>query len=277
MVDLFFHERDPFSPIKYSYPVQQVIHHERSEVQEILVLECSHFGRVLALDGVVQLTEADEFIYHEMLTHVALHAHPKPENVLIIGGGDGGALREVAKHGQVKRIDLVEIDPRVIEVSERFLPFVASSFGDPRVKVYHNDGANFLQQEHRGYEVIVIDCTDPVGPAQSLFTDEFFNSALNRLTLDGILVSQTESLHFHRQFVADVQRRLSSAFTIADLYTVSLATYAGNWWTFSIGSTRHNPRVQARKCEVTTRYYSDDVHTHAFLPKSLYQELICEK
>ena len=117
MDDVLFHERDPFSPIRYAYKARQVIHQEQSEFQDILVLDCVHFGRVLALDGVVQLTESDEFIYHEMLAHVALHAHPRPENVLIIGGGDGGTLREVAKHESVKRIDLVELDPCVVAVA----------------------------------------------------------------------------------------------------------------------------------------------------------------
>ena len=274
MDDVLFLERDPFSPIRYAYKAQQVVHREQTEFQEILVLDCAHFGRVLVLDGVVQLTESDEFFYHEMLTHVALHAHPQPENVLIIGGGDGGTLREVAKHSPVKIIDLVELDHRVVEVSRQYLPTVAASFDDPRLSMACMDGATFLQQSDRRFEVIIIDCTDPVGPAEGLFSDEFFADAINRLTPDGILVVQTESLHFHRSFVADVQRRLSQLFAIADLFTVSLATYAGNWWTFSIGSKRYDPREQARKCEVPTRYYSDDVHTHSFLPKSLYEKLM---
>ena len=274
MDDLLFSERDPFSPIKYTYQMQQVIHREQSEFQEILVFDCAHFGRVLVLDGVVQLTESDEFFYHEMLAHVALHAHPQPENVLIIGGGDGGTLREVAKHSPVKRIDLVELDHRVVEVSRQYLPNVAASFADPRLSMAYMDGAAFLQQSNRNYEVIIIDCTDPVGPAEGLFSDSFFTDAINRLAPEGILVVQTESLHFHRPFVADVQRRLSQLFAIADLFTVSLATYAGNWWTFSIGSKRYDPRKQARKCEVPTSYYSDDVHTHSFLPKSLYEKLM---
>jgi spermidine synthase len=274
MDDLFFVERDPFSPIRYTYQVQQVIHSEQSEFQEILVFDCAHFGRVLVLDGVVQVTSRDEFIYHEMLTHVALHAHPQPENVLIIGGGDGGTIREVAKHKLVKRIDLVELDRRVVEVSRQFLPAVATSFDDPRLNMVFMDGAMFFQQSMQTYDVIIIDCTDPVGPAESLFSDSFFADAVHRLTPDGILVIQTESLHFHRSFVADVQRRLSQLFDIVDLFTVSLATYAGNWWTFSIGSKKHDPRHQARICEVPAKYYSDDVHAHSFLPKSLYKKLI---
>ena len=271
---LLFHETDPIAPIKYVYRVQNVLHRERSEIQEIVVLESEYFGRILVLDGVVQLTEKDEYLYHEMLTQVALHAHPSPETVLIIGGGDGGTLREVAKHSAVKSIDFVEIDERVIEVSKQFLPTVATSFDDRRLRIAAMDGAKFLDQTEHSFDVIIIDSTDPVGPAKALSTTEFFSNAHRRLSPTGILVAQTESLHFHREFVADVQRRLSQVFGIVDLYTAPLATYAGNWWTFSIASKRYEPRKQARSCEVSTEHYSDDVHGHAFLPKSLYEKLI---
>jgi len=274
MDDLLFLERDPFSPIRYAYKARQLVHREQSEFQDIVVLDCAHFGRVLALDGVVQLTESDEFVYHEMLSHVALHAHPRPENVLIIGGGDGGALREAARHDAVKSIDLVELDRRVVEVARQFLPTVATSFDDPRASVHQMEGAAFLRQSDRAFEVIIVDSTDPVGPAEGLFSDGFFADAARRLAPDGIFVAQTESLHFHREFVADVQRRLSHVFDIVDLYTAPIATYAGNWWTFSIASKKHDPRVQARRCEVPTRYYFDDVHGHAFLPRSLYRRLV---
>lgn len=271
---LLFSEADPIAPIKYVYRVQNVLHRERSEIQEIMVLESEYFGRILVLDGVVQLTERDEFLYHEMISQVALHAHPSPETVLIIGGGDGGTLREVAKHSAVKSIDLVEIDERVIEVSKQFLPTVATSFDDRRLRISGMDGAKFLDQTEQSFDVIIIDSTDPVGPAQALSTTEFYSNACRRLSPTGFLVAQTESLHFHREFVADVQRRLAQLFSIVDLYTVPLATYAGNWWTFSIASKRHEPRKQARSCEVSTEHYSDDVHGHAFLPKSLYEKLI---
>lgn len=275
-MDVLFFERDPFSPIRYVYEVQRILYHEQSEIQDILVLESTHFGKILVLDGVVQLTEKDEYMYHEMLAQVVLHAHPKPEAVLIIGGGDGGTLREVSKLNLVRKIVLVEIDPTVIEVSKLFLPTVATAFDDPRLTVLHMDGAKFLEQTKQRFDVIIIDSTDPVGPAQVLFTDEFFARALSRLTANGMFVAQTESLHFHRSFIIDVQHRLSKLFNIVDLYTVSLASYAGNWWTFSIASRRFNPKIQTRICEVPTRYYSDDVHAHAFLPESLYQKLIRE-
>ena len=271
---LLFPEKDPIAPIRYVYAVRSILHEERSDFQEIAVLDSEYFGRILVLDGVIQLTERDEFFYHEMLTQVPLHAHPDPRNVLIIGGGDGGSLREVAKHDAVASIDLVEIDERVIEVSKQYFPTVATSYGDSRLTVAATDGAEFLKQTRKAYDVIIIDSTDPVGPARALSTSGFFTDAFNRLSADGMLAAQTESLHFHRDFVADVQNRLSQVFPIVDLYTVPLATYAGNWWTFSIASKRHDPRKQAQACSVPTRHYADDVHAHSFLPASVYQRLV---
>jgi spermidine synthase len=276
MQDVVFIERDPFSPIRYAYEVEGQLHRERSQFQEILVLDLAHFGRALVLDGVIQLTERDEHIYHEMLTQVVLHSHPSPESVLIIGGGDGGSLREVAKHETVTRIDLVELDPKVVEVCRRFLPTVATSFDDPRLSITNTDGAQFLKQADQRYDLVIVDCTDPVGPAQALSTREFFADCLRCLKPEGMFVAQTESLHFHRHFVADVQRHLSQLFPIADLYTAALATYAGNWWTFSVGSMGRDPRTQARMCQVPARYYSDDVHAQSFLPGSLYRKLMQE-
>jgi spermidine synthase len=276
MQDLVFIERDPFSPIRYAYRVKAQLHREQSWFQEILVLDLAHFGKALVLDGVVQLTERDEYIYHEMLTQVALHSHPSPESVLIVGGGDGGSLREVAKHKTVTGIDLVELDPKVVEVCRQFLPAVAAAFDDPRLTMTHADGARFLKQADQRYDLVIVDCTDPVGPAQALSTREFFADCARCLKPEGMVVAQTESLHFHRHFVADVQRLLSEVFPIADLYTAALATYAGNWWTFSVGSKSRDPRMQARVCQVPARYYSDDVHAHSFLPGSLYRKLMQE-
>ena len=276
MQDLVFIERDPFSPIRYTYEVKGQLHREQSQFQEILVLDLAHFGRALILNGVIQLTERDEHIYHEMLTQVVLHAHPSPESVLIVGGGDAGSLREVAKHETMTSIDLVELDPKVVEVCRQFLPALATSFDDPRLSVTHTEGARFLKQAEQQYDLIIVDCTDPVGPAQALSTREFFADCADRLKPEGMVVAQTESLHFHSHFVADVQRHLAEVFPLADLYTAALATYAGNWWTFSVGSKSRDPRTQARACQVPARYYSDDVHAQSFLPRSLYRKLMQE-
>lgn len=273
----FFQEKDPFAPIEYCYKVEEILCSRKTKRQELLIFRSPYFGRVLVLDGVVQLTERDEHFYHEMLAQVALHAHPSPHSVLIIGGGDGGTLREVLKHEVMERALVVELDKEVIEASKEFFPALAAGFNDPRTQIVEMGGAEFLAATKEKFDLITVDSTDPVGPAKSLFTSQFFSSAFSVLKADGIFVAQTESLYFHRDFVRDVQRRLAQKFSLVDLYTVPLATYAGNWWTYSIASKLHNPREVLRKCEVFTRYYSEDVHRHAFLPRSLYQKLMYNK
>jgi spermidine synthase len=272
--DDLFRESDPFSPIIYTYKISGVLYSGKSQYQEIQVLDSLEFGKILVLDGVVQLTECDEFFYHEMLAHVALHAHQRPENVLIIGGGDGGTLREVTKHEQVKKIQLVELDNEVIEISKRYFPSLSTGFSDTRVKVKEMDGSLFVKDTTEKYDVVIVDSTDPVGSARNLFSEQFFSDVHSVLGEDGILVIQTESLHFHRQFVKEIQEKLGRIFKIAGLYTVPLATYAGNWWTFSIASKKYEPDMPSRKLAVSAKYYDEQVHKNAFLPDSVYKRLM---
>ncbi len=274
MANTRFFEKDPFSPIQYVYPLSQRLLSVKGRFQKIEVLESPYFGKMLALDGVVQFTERDEFFYHEMLAHVALHAHPSPSKVLIIGGGDGGALKEVLKHSVVREATLVEIDSEVTEVSRSFFPDFAWAFEDPRTRVVMTDGSSFLTQHGGSYDVIIVDSTDPTGFAQSLFTDSFFASVASALAGKGIFVAQTESLHFHLAFIREVQTRLAARFRWVDLFTQSLATYAGNWWSFSIASDAYDPRQLRRTVEVPTRYYCEEVHRHCFLPVGLRQKLM---
>lgn len=269
-----FQEKDPFSPIKYGYEIEEIICKRKTKHQELMVFRNPHFGKVMVLDGVVQVTERDEHFYHEMLAQVAMHAHPAPRNVLIIGGGDGGTLREVLKHDLVEKALVVELDFGVVEASKEFLPTLSSGFSDPRTQVIEADGAVFLARTTIKFDLIISDATDPVGPATSLYTNSLFANVFSALKDGGIYVAQTESLHFHREFVRDFQNRLRQTFKIVDLYTAPLTTYAGNWWTFSVGSKAHNPREILRKCQVPTRYYDEEVHHHAFLPPRLYQKLM---
>jgi len=274
MTDLQFHETDPFAPIHYVYDVEEIVCSRRTEYQQLLIFKSRYFGKVLVLDGVVQLTERDEHFYHEMLTHVALHAHPRPADVLIIGGGDGGSLREVLKHKTVKRVQMVELDRGVIDASKEFLPTLSTGFTDPRAHVLETKGEEFLARTRDKFDLVIMDSTDPVGPAASLFTNECLANAASTLKDDGMFVAQTESLHFHLDFIRDVQQKLARFFKIADLYSAPLATYGGNWWTFSIASKAHDPRELQRRCEISTRYYAKDVHHQAFLPLSLRRKLI---
>lgn len=271
---LKFFERDPYAPIQYVYDVDRVLHRSTSRFQEILVVENPHFGRMLILDGVVQITERDEFFYHEMLVHVVMHAHPNPVSVAVIGGGDGGAVREVLKHETVKKVFFIEIDREVIDVSRAYFPSVASGVDDSRVEIRCMDGAEFVKGRSGDIDVVIVDSTDIIGFAKSLFSVEFFKAVKECLGDDGMFVTLSESLHFHREMVVEVQEALRLIFPTVDLYTASLSTYAGNWWTFSTASKTLSPREIRRDVRVKTRFYSEEIHRQAFLPPQLYRQLM---
>jgi spermidine synthase len=248
------------------YDVEKVLHKSRSGFQEILVIENPYFGKMLILDGVVQITERDEFFYHEMLVHVVMQAHPHPARVVVIGGGDGGAVREVLKHDTVKKLFFVEIDREVIEVSRTFFPSVASGADDDRVEIKCMDGAEFVKARSGDIDVVIVDSTDIIGFAKSLFSVEFFKSVKDCLSDEGMFVTLSESLHFHREMVVEVQEALRLIFPVVDLYTAPLSTYPGNWWTFSTASKKLSVREIRREVRASTRYYSDEIHLQSFLP-----------
>ncbi len=277
MKDVFFVERDPYAPIRHQYPVSRVLHEEKSEYQEILVLESPHFGKLLVLDGVVQLDERYEFMYHEFIAHVPLYAHPDPQEVLIIGGGDGGTLREVLKHESVKRAVLVDIDRRVIEVSKEFFPTLSSGFDDPRAIVINEDGYKYVQECEGEFDVVIVDSTDPVGFAHVLTTEDFFRFVHRALKEDGIFTAQTESLHYHLEMVVRIQKSLKKVFPVVDLYTSVVPIYAGYWWTYSIASKKHPVREPSREVKVSTKIYSEQMHRYAFLPEDFYKKILEEK
>jgi len=272
-----FFEKDPYAPIQYVYEVEKILYKGKSEFQEIMVIENPHFGKMLILDGVVQITEKDELFYHEMLTHVAMHAHPNPKKVIVIGGGDGGAVREVLKHESVEKVYFVEIDEEVINVSRKYFPTVACGVDDKRVEIKCMDGAEFVKARAGDIDAVIVDSTDIIGFAKSLFTVEFFKSVKDSLTDEGMFVTLSESLHFHKDIVVDVQEAMKLIFPIVDLYTAPLATYAGNWWTFSAASKKHDLRKMRRPYTIDTKYYSDEIHGQAFLPPKMYEKLLQRK
>ena len=266
-------ESDPFSPIEYIYKNLTLLHEEQSEYQTVQIYEHPFFGRMLVLDGVVQLTQRDEHFYHEMIVHVPMHAHPDPKLVLVIGGGDGGSIREVLRHPSVESVVLVDIDSRVADVVAEWIPSVGGTHVDSKVESHAQGGAAFLASDERRFDVIVIDSTDPVGPATELFEVEFYAKAFQRLSDDGIIVTQSESLHFHADFVGTVQQRMAEHFPVVDCYTQAIATYAGNWWTFSIASKGLDVRADARAPIDGLRYYDADVHRGAFLPRRILDQV----
>lgn len=264
--------------LELSCEVRAVLHSETTPYQQLAVLDTVTYGRMLVLNGAIQTTIVDEFTYHELIAHVPLCAHPDPQRLLIIGGGDGGAVREALKHPSVQRVDLVEIDGRVVEASRRFLPELAAGLDDPRVNVLVADGIAHVQGHQGAYDVIIVDSTDPVGPAIGLFSPEFYAAVRRALTAEGILVAQTESPFFNRSLIARAYGAVSSIFPRSGLYWGVVPTYPSGMWTFTAGSLAHDPsRPQAGRAaslKGKTKYYTEAVHQAAFALPPFVRELL---
>ncbi len=270
-----FTERAPYAPVEYLYDVEEILYKGKSQFQEIMVVRNPFYGKMLILDDVVQMTERDEFFYHEMLTHIVMQAHPRPGKVIVIGGGDGGVVREVLKYRSIKKVYFVEIDEEVINISRRFFPAVSSGVDDPRVEIKIMDGADFVAKRKKGdIDAVIIDSTDIIGFARTLFTPEFFESVRNCLTDRGMFVTHTESLHFHKDMVIEIQEALKRVFPLVDLYTAAIATYPGNWWAFAVASKGKTPREVRNTAKIKTKYYSNEVHQQSFMPVGLYEKLM---
>jgi spermidine synthase len=273
-----FTEKAPYTPVEYLYDVEEILYRKKSKFQDIAVIKNPYYGKMLILDDVVQITERDEFFYHEMLTHVVMHAHSNPKKIIVIGGGDGGVVREVLKHKTVEKVYFIEIDEEVINVSKKFFPAVSSGVDDPRVEIKVMDGADFVaKRKSADIDAVIIDSTDIIGFARSLFTKGFFTSVRNCLTDEGLFVTHTESLHFHKDIVIEMQESLKEVFPVVDLYTAPIATYPGNWWAFAVATKGPSPRVVRHPYQVATKYYSDEIHQQAFMPKGMYEKLMQRK
>jgi spermidine synthase len=256
------------------FSVKKVLHTERSRFQTIEIILNKDYGLVLLLDGLVQTTERDEFYYHEMLVHPAMASHPKPEHVLIIGGGDGGALREVLKHA-VKKAWLVEIDGQVIEACRTHFPWLKSDFKDPRAELVIADGDVFVGKTPMMFDVILVDSSDPVGPSTVLHQEAFFRKLKSRLKPGGIIAGQAGSLMLHQGSHARKSAFLRRMFRHARLYLGPVPTYPVGMWCYDFLSDRVNP-LSTRKLHIPKglRYYNPDIHRAAFaLPNFLAERL----
>jgi len=259
--------------------VKKVLHEEKTPFQELAVYDTAQFGRMLVLDNVIQTTVKDEFVYHEMITHVGLNTHPRPRRVLVIGGGDGGAIREILKHRTVEKVTLVEIDGRVIEAAKRFLPEISGALDDPRVEVALADGIRHVKEQRGVYDLIVIDSTDPVGPAEGLFSAAFYRDVYEALSEDGLFTAQTESPFFNGDLITRVFREVAGVFPVARLYLACVPTYPGGLWTFTLGSKKYDPlNVETVSLPaLDTRYYSPAVHRSAFVLPPFVADLVKTK
>lgn len=246
--------------------VKKVLHVEKSLYQDVLVFESETYGNVLVLDGVIQCTERDEFSYQEMIAHLPLASHPNPKKVLVIGGGDGGVVREVLKHDIVENVVLCDIDEAVIRVSKQYLPHMSSLLSDPRVTVYVGDGFKFLSDNTSTYDVIITDSSDPVGPAASLFQKPYFELLHGALTPGGHISTQAECLWLHLPLINELRTMTRGLFPLAEYAYTTIPTYPSGQIGFVVCSKEPGRDVKAPLRAVTpTRYYNAEVHKAAFV------------
>ena len=259
-----------------SLKVGKLLYDSETDHQRIRVFENATFGRVLTLDDVVQTTEADNFIYHEMMAHVPILAHGAARRALIVGGGDGGMAREVLKHTAMEHVTMVEIDAGVVDFSKKYLPMLSDgAFDDPRLDLVIADGARFIRETDGGYDVVIVDSTDPIGPGEVLFTDTFYGHARRAMTPGGILVTQNGVPFMQGAELTNTMRAFKALFANWTCYTASIPTYAGGPMAFGWGTdgkARETPldtlRQRFETANIATDYYTPDVHAAAFaLPR----------
>ena len=268
-----WYDEEPYLGSRLQLRIDKLLHEDRTAHQHLVVFENEAFGRVLALDGIVQTTERDEFVYHEMLVHVPLLAHGAVRQVLIIGGGDGGSLEETLKHRDVERVTMVELDPVVIELSRRFLPSIGGdAFDDRRTELVIGDGLEFVAESRGRFDLIIVDSTDPVGPGKVLFTEAFYRNCRACLEPGGILVTQNSVPFLQPEAVGEPIPVLKRLFADATCYLAAVPSYFGGVMAF--GWASDDPELRAvpveelerrhRAAGIATDFYSPDVHQAAF-------------
>lgn len=260
----WFTEVYPDDGSALSLELSEKLHEEMTPWQKLEVYQTTKFGRLMLLDGCVMLTGRDNFIYHEMMTHPVLCSHTAPDNVLIIGGGDCGCLREVLKHPQVKHVHQVDLDERVTWASEKYFPELCASNEDPRASLSFTDGVAFIKQAASGsYDVIIVDSVDPVGQAARLYSEDFYHACLTALSDCGILVAQSESPLFHKELILRMQSRMTDVgFNDPTTLFFPQCTYPSGWWSASMAFKSGRP-LNFRAVDIETDYYNNDIHQAA--------------
>ena len=236
--------------VKLSIKIEEQLFSAQSEVQRIDVLESKDFGKILVVDGDLRLTERDEFIYHEMITHVPMAVHPDVKEVLVVGGGDGGVVRELIKYDTIEKIDVVEPDPLLVEVCRKYIPEIAGSLNDERVTIYHEDGLRFIRSKGDAYDLIIIDSPNPFGAGEGLFTKEFYGNCYNALHEDGVMINQAH-----------------------------IPSYPSGHWLFGFASKKYHPlddldKVGWKLKGIHTKYYEPRLHAGVFALPAYVEELL---
>lgn len=264
-----------------SAEVSQILYRGKSKYQDIIIADSKEYGRMLVLDGVFQTSDRDEFTYHENIVHIPMFLHPSPKKVLIIGGGDGGAAREVVRHPEVETVTMVDIDGDVIELSKKYFPKIASAMleQNPKLTVKVGDGIAYMKEHENFFDVIIVDCSDPVGPGEGLFSYDFYKDTYRALKEDGLFVQQTESPFMHQKLVKDIFDCVSDIFPITRLYTAFIPLYPTGMHCFTLGSKQYDPLTWApnRKRLFPTRYYNEEIQRSAFVLPNFVKELLYGK
>ncbi len=263
--------------------IDHMIHEENTDLQQLAIFENARFGRVLALDGIIQTTEADEFVYHEMMAHIPMIAHGKAEKVLIVGGGDGGMVREVTRHKSLKRVVMVEIDASVVEFSKKNLPMLSrGAFEDPRLELVIADGARFVKETEEKFDVIICDSPDPIGAAAVLFTEEFYRDCKGILTEGGIFVNQNGVPFLQPSELSDTYERRKPHYSDTGFYVAPVTTYVGGFMAFGWATDGQGYRdlsveeldSRIQDIEGELKYYNAEIHKASFaLPNFMKRQI----
>ncbi len=270
-MDLWFTENHT-PDVRFSIRVNRHLYSGQSEFQKIDVFETEEFGKILTLDGYLMITEKDEYIYHEMITHIPMATNPDIKNVLVIGAGDGGTIRELTRYKHIENIDMVEIDKMVVDVCKEYIPQTACSLDDERVHIHYEDGLRFVRSSEEGkYDLIIVDSTDPFGVGEGLFTTEFYGNCFKALNDDGILVNQHESTFYteYSEAMKKSHSKIKKFFKTALVYQAHIPTYPSGHWLFGFASKRFDPRDDLKdewwnSLGMRTRYYNTILHRGCF-------------
>lgn len=282
-MEMWFSEKHT-NNVQLSIRIEKQLYSEMSEFQRIDVFQSPQFGKFITLDGDIIFSEADEFIYNEMVTHVPMSVHPNVKKILIIGGGDGGVAREFSYYPEIEEIDVVEQDKMFVDVCKKFFPETSVGLEDKRVKVFYEDGLKFLRTRKNEYDIIINDSTDPFGHTEGLFTKEFYGSCYKALTEDGLMVYQHGSPFYDEDEAAcrSMHRKVYKSFPISRVYQAHIPTCPSGYWMFGFASKKYHPitdfnpdRWNARKLK--TWYYTTNLHLGAFMLPKYVEDLLEEE
>lgn len=262
--------------------IKRLVESTESKFQRIDVLDTEDFGRMLVLYGSIMVADHDLGSYNEMICHVPLFTHPRPDKVLIIGGGDCGALTNVMKHPEVKKATLCEIDRKVVEISRKYFPKLTKGLDDPRARVLYRDGKRFIEKGKKNFDIIILDLSDPVGPAADLFQKSFHKKVYDRLNDDGIMVAQSESPYYNKSTVKKMFANLRQIFPIVRMYTAFVPIYPSCFWSFAFCSKKYDPIAdfdieRYKGIKLKNNYYNSDIHIGSFALPEFVKNIIGEK